>query len=446
MSNMTTPIADFVRAYAAADVSRFHMPGHKGRTFLGCEALDITEINGADVLDSACGIIAESERNAAQLFGTAHTLYSTEGSSLCIKAILALIKRRKGSSPTRILAARNVHKAFIYACALLDVQVDWIYPKEHSHLCACKISAEELKEALSAVPLPSAVYITSPDYLGNIADVSGLAKVCHEHGLPLLVDNAHGAYLAFTEHSQHPIALGADMCCDSAHKTLPVLTGGAYLHLSSNCGFDADAARSALSLFASTSPSYLILQSLDLCNAYISDGYRQRLAELTQRITKLKDRLSAEGYPAENGTEQMKLVFSRSACGYSGYELAKHLADFKIEAEFADSDYLVLMLTPELDDRDLERLFSAFSSLPRASAAYATAPESVHPASVLSIREAIFSSSETVETRNAIGRICASPSVSCPPAVPIVVSGELIDRRCADLLLYYGIEKIEVVK
>ena len=205
---MKTPIADFVSEYASKQISRFHMPGHKGKGLLGCERLDITEICGADVLYSPEGIIAESESNASALFGTRHTYYSAEGSSLAIKAMLALIKKKAPASRrARVLAARNVHKAFVYACALLDIDTDWLFPASYSHLCACKIAPEQLDDALKAAKiLPNAVYITSPDYLGSVSDISGLSSVCHKHGVPLLVDNAHGAYLAFTEPSMHPIA------------------------------------------------------------------------------------------------------------------------------------------------------------------------------------------------------------------------------------------------
>ena len=136
---MNTPIFDFVRSYAEKNTARFHMPGHKGKGFIGCEQFDITEIKGADELFSANGIIAESEKNASSLFGTAKTLYSTEGSSLCIRAMIYLAatesteKRRK-----YILAARNVHKAFIYALALCDVDVVWISGKTDS-VCSCDV-------------------------------------------------------------------------------------------------------------------------------------------------------------------------------------------------------------------------------------------------------------------------------------------------------------------
>ena len=444
---MKTPIADFVKKYAESDISRFHMPGHKGKTFLGCESLDITEINGADVLYSASGVIAESEENAASLFGTAHSFYSTEGSTLVIKAMLAIMKKNAPDGKrTRILAARNAHKAFIYACALLDLDVSWLYPDNFTHLCACNISCEKLEEAI-LTSLPDAVYITSPDYLGNLSDVKAFSDICHKHGIPLLVDNAHGAYLAFLKNSLHPIALGADMCCDSAHKTLPVLTGGAYLHISNN--YDApshEAIRSTLSLFASTSPSYLILQSLDLCNAYLAERFCVRLEECVKRSKKLREKLKAIGFAPLEDTEELKLVFSSDTCGYSGDELADILRNNGIEPEFSDRDMLVLMLSPELEEKDYDRLVKVISSLPKRTTAKRLFPAPSHPKQVLSVREAIFGKSELILTDKALGRICAAPTVACPPAIPIVVSGELIDEKAVELLRYYGIEKIEVVK
>ena len=180
---MHTPIVDFLRAYRAENRARFHMPGHKGVGFLGCEGWDITEVGGADALYEASGIIAESEVNATELFGARRSCYSTEGSSQCIRAMLylALTNRPAGRAPV-ILAARNVHKAFVYAAALLDFEIEWLWPRESTSLCTCLITPQMLEEALNAlVEPPVAVYITSPDYLGNLADIRGLAEICHRH-------------------------------------------------------------------------------------------------------------------------------------------------------------------------------------------------------------------------------------------------------------------------
>ena len=276
---MNTPICDFVRDYSQGRPLRMHMPGHKGEPSLGIEHLDITEIPGADMLYQASGIIRESQNNAASLFGSGLTLYSVEGSSLPIRAMLYLAKLH-GKGRCTVCAGRNAHKVFITAAALLDMEVKWIYPDRVDSMVSCHISPEYLADYLDSLPeMPTAVYITSPDYLGNRADIRGLARVAHSRGCLMMVDNAHGAHLNCLPENAHPIALGADICCDSAHKTLPVLTGGAYLHISRSAPPElAENGAKALSAFASTSPSYLILQSLDQANRYLSDGYREKLA------------------------------------------------------------------------------------------------------------------------------------------------------------------------
>lgn len=442
---MKTPIADFVKSYQESDAVRLHMPGHKGKTFLGMEKSDITEIEGADVLYSPDGIIEESENNASSLFGTRHTFYSTEGSSLCIRAMIFLACQNE--EKPLILAARNVHKAFVYAAALCDCEVGWIYPEKPSHICACEISAEDVKRAIeSSDRKPSAVYVTSPDYLGNLLDIKSIALVCKEYGVPLLVDNAHGAYLGFLSENQHPIKSGASMCCDSAHKTLPVLTGGAYLHVSKNApeSFYSNA-RSALSLFASTSPSYVILQSLDMCNAYLSDCYRDRLAETIVRVDFLKDFLKEKGF-CLMGKEKLKITVDALSYGYTGNELYEILKSEHIFCEFSDKDFLVMMFTPENSAKNFERIKSAFNSIQKKTPIEREKLQLTEkPERALSIRKAVFSPAETVDTEKAVGRICASVTVSCPPAVPIAISGEIITKETMKSLKHYDINKIEVI-
>lgn len=438
---MKTPIYDFVKSYSDRQEVRFHMPGHKGIGSLGIEALDITEISGADVLYSPNGIIAESEDNASSLFGTAHSFYCTEGSTLAIKAMLALAAGASESDRPKVVAARNVHKAFVYAAALLDLDVQWIYPAESSHLCACPITAELAENAiLSCKEKPCALYLTSPDYLGGIADIKSIAAVCHRHGIPLLVDNAHGAYLAFLESSMHPIALGADICCDSAHKTLPVLTGGAYLHISKSANPTfCENARQALSLFASTSPSYLTLQSLDLCNKYLTEGYRDKLADTVARVRETRKTIHAFGLDVLD-CEPLKIVIRQ------GFALGEHLREAGIEPEFCDSDFTVLMVTPENTREDLFALLTALSAFDTPTGSPSALPSAPKCQQVISIRKAIFAKQETIPSYMAEGRICASPTVSCPPAIPIAVSGERISTEAAAALLRYGIDSISVVK
>ncbi len=441
---MNTPIADFVRDYQALNAARLHMPGHKGKGFLGPEALDITEIKGADALYEADGIIARSEENASQLLGSGKTLYSTEGSSQCIRAMLYLVMMA-GKSRT-VVAARNVHKAFVYAAALLDLDVVWLWPDEGTDsLCSCKISAASLERTLGSLSHPpAAVYLTSPDYLGGQSDIKAMADVCHRYGTVLAVDNAHGAYLHYLPEPVHPLDLGADICCDSAHKTLPVLTGGAYLHISKNASslFALDA-RSAMGIFGSTSPSYLTLASLDLCNDYLDNGYREKLAHTVQTINNFKSDLRGCGWTVEE-SDPLKITIKAPA-NTTGTELAERLRDNGVEPEYADPDYLVLMATVENSEDDFKRVSSALgvNESPVRKAEKLPLPAGRQ---MMSIRQAMFMAQEAVSVEQALGRICAAPAVSCPPAIPIAISGEQITEEAIEIFRYYDIHDLSVIK
>ena len=442
---MKTPICDYVRAYAEKQMLRLHIPGHKGTGFLGMEHLDITEIDGADSLYEADGIIAQSEANAGRLFGCS-TFYSTEGSSQCIRAMLhlAVLHGRKNGRRPVIAAARNVHKTFLSAAALLDLEVLWLYPERQESYLSCCLTPAALERQLSgAGKKPAAVYLTSPDYLGHQADIAGLAAVCHDHGTLLLVDNAHGAYLRFLPESLFPVDLGADICCSSAHKTLPVLTGGAYLHLSGAVEELAAYAKNALALFGSTSPSYLILQSLDLANPYLEE-YSRKLGSFLPAADALKRRLREHGFVL-CGEELLKVTISAKPFGYEGKELAEYLLAREIVCEFADPDYLVLMLTPETGKRGLVRLEEALLAIDRRPPIQRRPPCFQGAERVMSIREAMLSAAQILPVCQSRGKVLTAASVGCPPAVPILVCGERIDDHAADCFRYYGIERVAVV-
>lgn len=448
---MDTPIFDFVQNYIKSNTARLHMPGHKGVSFLGCEQYDITEIKGADELYAPNGIICESEENATRLFDTAKTVYSAGGSSQSINAMLylAYLRADKSTKPF-VLAGRNAHKSFIYALGKLDADVEWIYPNRTQSLCSCVFGADTLRKKLEVLEnKPFAVYVTSPDYLGKMANIPELAKVCHEYDIPLLVDNAHGSYLKFCEKDLHPISLGADMCCDSAHKTLPVLTGGGYLHIakSDKYGFSKNAINS-MSIFGSTSPSYLILQSLDLCNKYIDEEIRKDIKICAEKCEKISHIMVDRGVwntTIPHFYEPLKIT-----ADFSEYEgnFAEHFRKYGVEPEYADDDYIVFMISPQNTDEDFDKLENAFKNLKL------TLKDDYDENTVafefgeraMTIREAIFSESEEVNVENSVGRVCASPTVSCPPAIPIAVSGEKITEQHIKLFKKYNVDKILVVK
>ena len=503
MATGKTPICDFVARYAAGDPLRLHMPGHKG---LGeTERLDITEVTGAPALYPASGILRESEDAAAALFGAGRTVYSAEGSSLCIRAMLLLAKlyaREAGRAPV-ILAGRNAHRTFLSAAALLDLDVRWL---RGDSLLTCTPAPDQVAAALDGMGKPAAVYLTSPDYLGFQADIVGIARVCHERAVPLMVDNAHGAYLRFLPEDVHPLSLGADLVCDSAHKTLPVLTGGAYLHIHREAPalFVREAER-AMAMFASTSPSWLILQSLDRANALLSGDFQNdrhvsdekranvllsgdfrndrhvsdekranallsgdfqndrhvsdekrasallsgdfpaAMADFLPQAASSRQRIGAMGYEVLD-TEPMKITLAPKGYGYTGEELHAALREAGIEGEFADPDFLVLMLSPAIGAEGLERLERALERIPRRAPIPEAPPPPPRGRCILSPREAMLRPAEILPLTQCQGRVLADPCVSCPPAVPILMCGEEIDGDALRCFRYYGVTELSCVR
>lgn len=441
---MKTPIVSFLKSYQEKSPVRMHMPGHKGAGILGFEGMDLTEIYGADELFAAEGIIKESEQNASSLFGCP-TYYSTQGSTLCIQTMCTILcqdAKSKGKKP-KILAGRNAHRSFIHAAALLDFDIAWLYG--NSDYLSCKIHAEDLEKAIIE-SLPTAVYLTNPDYLGNLLDIKSLASVCKKHNVLLAIDNAHGAYLRFLEPSLHPIDLGADLCCGSAHKTLPVLTGGAYLHLSPSLNHVwTNDVKHFMEYFSSTSPSYLIMASLDAANEVLDTAFKKSLSECIQRVDGLKNTLTQHGYTILFG-EPMKITISTKEFGYTGNEIANLLMECDIYPEFYDSDYIVLMPSPYNTKDDLKRLETCLCGIERKPILINKPPKLEQSKKAMNVRQALFSSSITLDVSKSLGQVCSSVTVSCPPAILPVIPGEVISESSIEVMKYYGIETVRVVK
>ncbi|MBP0954542.1 MAG: amino acid decarboxylase [Oscillospiraceae bacterium] len=434
---MTTPIADFLDRYAKSGTVRGHMPGHKGQY-----PHDITEIKGADSLFEARGMIRESEANAAGIFGSAHTVYSCGGSTLCIQTMAMLLKRRGVS---RLAAVRNCHRSLINACALLDMDIDWIYPEYKNSYVGGIADISRIEAALSQGA--GAVWITSPDYLGNITPMDDIAGLCRRYGAILAVDNAHGAYLRFIYDDEgrplHPLYHGADICCDSAHKTLPVLTGGAYLHTGISGRFPlVREIKDAMSIFGSSSPSYEILRSLDLCNGYLS-RHSSYFAHMAEIFRKCRERLS--GRFTLCGDEPGKLTVYAPDSGYTGDELADILREKHIECEYSDRTHLVLMITGLKED-DISHICDALLSVEERSPVNVPFDGIAPHEQAMSLHEALLSPAVYVPLAKAAGHISGQTVSLCPPGVAAVVPGERITGADIALMEQLGLTHISVIK
>ncbi len=424
---MNTPIHDFLINYSEKNMVRCHMPGGKGLN----SPFDITEIDGADSLFEADGIINESERIAASLFGTGATLYSCGGSTLAIQGMLGTVKQL--TSKSTIVAGRYSHKSLLTSCILLGFDIKWAYPREY---LSAVITPEDIDKLIDDDT--AAVFVSSVDYYGGEADIAAISAVCRRRGVYLLVDNAHGAYKVFTDN--HPVTLGADMTADSAHKTLPCLTGGAYLHLKN--GELYATAKNAMSMFGSSSPSYLIMDSLDMCNTFIAEN-REDALNAADNVNALKKQLSEAGYRLRK-SDDMRITIDAAAYGYSGVEFAQLLRENGVECEMSDERYVVLLFSVSQKPEDFERLQTIMSGLPRRNEICTENHAVLQPEKVLSVRDAYFGRKKDVSTEEAEGRICAGIHCPCPPCVPLVMPGERIDKECIRELRRYGVHSFQV--
>ena len=432
---MQKNLTNFLENYEKNNMLRMHMPAHKGKSFIQklapAYAWDITEIAGADSLFEATGILKQAEQQTAEIYQVPATCWSAGGSTLCIQAMLAQMKLEN----RMVISARTVHRAFLNSCILLDLPVKWVFPISGG-IIGGRYLLQDFEKALQEVNKPACIYITSPDYLGNIQDIAGLAKICQKYHAKLLVDNAHGAHLAFLEQNQHPIALGADLCCDSAHKTLSALTGGAFLHMKNPDNLNL--IKQHMQMFGSTSPSYLIMQSLESCTEWLATQGKQAIQVCIERVNKLKIKL-AEKYILI-GNDSMHLTLRVNGVLMADIFRKK----YKIECEYADKTCLVFLLSPVMTEEDFARL--EFACMHCEIIPAEPVPELPLPLEqVYSMRESALSPWELINLEQAEGRICAPVQVPCPPAVPIVISGERLNKNWIDIMKFYDLEKIAVM-
>jgi arginine decarboxylase len=446
------PLYEALKKYTQQNLSRFHTPGHKAahnwpfyNVFGDVLAFDVTELPQTDSLYEAGGAIYQAEAAAAAHFGVKHTLFSAGGASLCIWAMLRLAQKRGN----KLICARNVHRSAVNAMSLLGMNPIWVYPLqfENSSLPGF-IPVQDIENQLAIHPDVSAVFITSPDYYGVMSDIKGIAEACKKYDVPLLVDNAHGSHLFYVgDGSLHPARLGAALTCDSAHKTLPVLTGGAFLQINSE-QFTYHEAKDAMSLFGSTSPSYLILLSLDLARAWLEQNGKAAYNELCCKVSDIKALCIQKGFvfASEAYCDPVRLVLDFNSIGLSGQQADEMLLQCGISSEMHDNRHVVLIPSPFNKKIDFERLENFIINLkikqPIQSCNFIYSKQEA----VMPLKEAIFAQSELIPIEQSISRVAAECRIPCPPGVPVIMPGELISHESAINLKNYGIFNIKVVK
>ncbi len=285
-------IYDRLRAYSDSDYYGFHMPGHKRRLYPMQEvnpyAIDITEIDGFDDLHHAQGILKVAQDRAARLYGADETYFLVNGSTVGILSAILGVTKKDDS----ILVARNCHKSVYHAIYLNELNPVYLYPRfDEAQMLNREISEEDVRRALSKYPQIRAVVIVSPTYDGVVSDVSAIAAAAHEHGVPLIVDEAHGAHFGFHPYfPENSNRLGADLVIHSVHKTLPAFTQTALLHVNGELA-DRSRVKRYLAMLQSSSPSYLLMAGIDQCMELLENQCEEIFEPYVEMLRKCRENL-----------------------------------------------------------------------------------------------------------------------------------------------------------
>lgn len=456
-------LLDQLISYSRTDQYPFHMPGHKriGYDFPNPYSIDITEIDGFDNLHHAEGILRESMDWAASVYGADHTYYLVNGSSGGIlSAITAAV-----SSDGKILVSRNCHKSVYHGVILNGLNVEYVYPQFIEPLgIQGGILAEDVEKSLAENSDIQAVLIVSPTYDGIVSDIGRIADVVHQRGIPLIVDEAHGAHFSFGCDAGFPcsaLACGADLVIQSVHKTLPSFTQTAVLHLRDGLVIRERLER-YLQMFQSSSPSYLFMAGIEMCiDRMEKDGdacmraFAGRIGEMRGRLASMKHlRLAGKELCGQYGiydVDESKLVISVRDCvwindaGQAAYVdgawLDQVLRDeFHLEMEMSGADYVVAITTFMDTQEGLERLTDALLKIDgrlQKRRQDAVTDMIGTPVIRMKMSVAVDARYEELEIVNCVGRISTEFIYLYPPGIPIVAPGELVTGEIVKTVLQY---------
>ena len=475
--------------YAGSDAYPFHMPGHKRREipdgipggFPDPYGIDITEIDGFDNLHHAEGILKDAMDEAAAIYGTDRSWYLVNGSTCGILSAVFATTENGG----KILTARNCHKAVYHAICLNRLEAEYLYPEEITEFgINGGIRAEDVRKALEKdamhcagnsgdvrgkITKIQAVLITSPTYEGVVSDIRVIADVAHEYGIPLIVDEAHGAHLEYADqcHSFPKSALeyGADIVIQSLHKTLPCFTQTAILHVKGKL-VDQDRISRYLSMFQTSSPSYLFMAGMERCIRYMDgDGrnemirYEKRLERFMERMEGLQvlevlDREICGKYRTVAGWDPSKIVVSTMrAEDFHGEELAETLRrKYHLEMEMTAPEYVIAMTSLMDTEEGFERLGTALLEIDgvlrrrmesgRKEKAASETPEGLesklsHPVRRMLICEAMDADTERTAFQDTVGKVSAEFVYLYPPGIPIIAPGEVFTDAIVEKIMAY---------
>lgn len=403
---MNTPLYTALSEFADTQPLRFHMPGHKGKGAPGWErlfALDFTELPPTGNLYEPGGAIGQAEQLWAESFGMAHCLFLTCGSTQGNRTALHLTCP-PGSA---LLVDRNCHRSVYHTMALLDLEPVYLMEK----------TPQGVEKILKSDPKIKTVCITSPDYYGQLYDITGISEICHRFGAKLVVDGAHGAHLPFLGIYHYR---GADLVVCSAHKTLPALGQAALLF--SGGAFTGDDMRKAAAIHGTSSPSYPIMVSMDLARAWMESGEgKARCQEMCARVKQMRKR-----FPAlrEGELDPMRLTLRVK----NGLDVQSRLHDMGIWPEMADSGHVVFIITGSDTSEELDRLEYALDQL-ALTEDESCWPMPPQPDVRVRPRQALFGRTECVLLAQCEGRISGEQIAPYPPGVPVVAPGEVISKK-----------------
>lgn len=447
-------------AYSKTDYYPFHMPGHK-RQKMGDwlpEEIDITEIEGFDNLHHAEGIIEEAQERLAETFGAEHSFLLVNGStSGLLAAICGSVK--KGS---RVLVGRNSHKAVYHAAYLMELEVEYLYPERTDFGIQGSIMPKQVKRKLREFPDTAAVIITSPTYDGVVSDIRSIADIVHAHKIPLIVDEAHGAHFGFSaEFPQKALTLGADLCIESLHKTLPSYTQTAVLHVGDTELVDLERVKRYLGIYQSSSPSYILMAGMDRCTRMVQQHGKELFHNFETRLKAFYqscgDFKKVQVFPYKTGDAGIwekdisKILISAEKAGLNGQQLYDLLLnEYHLQMEMASGHYVTALTSIMDTDEGFLRLTNALRKIEiREENAQGTdiftlekidsqkkngqeseilTPEEIYQPREkrMEIFEAMDAGKRAVELNKSAGCISGEFIYLYPPGIPLVAPGEVI--------------------